>query len=141
MLDRKALIDQLKRHEGSVTENGWHRIYYDSVGIATIGYGRNLEDKGLAEDEAEFLLGNDVDEAILDCQTLPFWNRLDPVRQQVLANMVFNIGFNRFLDFKNTIAAIERGDFKTAAEEMLDSKWARQVGPRAKELAEMMEGD
>jgi len=140
MVDRKALIAQLKRHEGSVTENGRHRLYYDSVGVATIGYGRNLEAKGLAEDEAEFLLSNDVDEAILDCETLPFWKRLDPVRQQVIANIVFNIGFNRFLGFKNTIAAIERGDFETAADEMLDSKWARQVKARATELSEMMRG-
>lgn len=53
--------------------------------------------------------------------------------------MHFNIGLARLKGFAKALAAIERGDYKTAAAEMLDSKWARQVGKRASELAKQME--
>lgn len=135
---KEALIEQLKRHEGVVMEHGRHILYYDSIGVATIGWGRNLEDKGLADDEAEFLLANDIDDVLRDCETLFFWDGLDDVRRQVIANMVFNMGLNGVLGFNNMIAAIDRKDYDRAAKEMLDSKWAKQVGSRATELSEMM---
>lgn len=138
-MDRGALTEQLKRHEGSVVKNGRHVLYKDSEGIWTIGYGCNVE-QGLDEDEAEFLLSNRIDNAIMDCKLLPFWHELDGIRQQVVANMVYNLGLQRFLEFKKMIAAIERGDWKDAAKEGLDSKWAHQVGGRANELMEMLEG-
>lgn len=136
---KASLVKQLKRHEGTFMEKDCHKLYYDSVGVATIGYGRNLEHNGLSDDEAEFLLNNDVDDALKDCKTLFFWHELSETRKQVIANMVFNMGLPTVLDFNNMIAAIDRKDWPKAAEEMLDSTWARQVGSRAKELAQMME--
>jgi len=64
---------------------------------------------------------------------------LSEVRQRVVADMVFNLGLPRFAQFKNMIAAIEAEDFVQASNEMMDSRWAQQVGLRASRLAEMME--
>ncbi len=114
-------------------------VYTDSVGIETIGVGRNLRDKGITEDEALFLLENDIDECIADCLTFPWFADLHPVRQRVLINMRFNLGPWRLRQFKNTLGYIQRGEYLLAAEGMLASKWARQVGMRAIRLARMME--
>jgi lysozyme len=69
---------------------------------------------------------------------MPWWNELDETRQRVLANMCFNLGCPRLKNFKNFLAALEAGDFETAGEEMMDSKWATQVGSRAVRLQEKM---
>lgn len=134
------LTEQLKRHEGAVKKNGSHFPYKCTADKLTIGYGRNIEDRGISEDEAEYLLNNDIklSESELS-KAFPWFNKLTPVRQSVLINMHFNIGIARLKGFVKALAAIERGDYKTAAAEMLDSKWARQVGKRADELAKQME--
>jgi lysozyme len=113
--------------------------YRDSVGKLTIGIGRNLDDKGISEAAARFLLGEDVleVEAGLD-EALPWWRQQEEVRQRVLANMAFNMGLAGLLQFTNTLAAVREGRYEDAASGMLASLWARQVGPRATRLAEMM---
>lgn len=70
---------------------------------------------------------------------LPWWRDLSFVRQEAMVNMCFNLGINRLLGFRGALGAMQRGDFAQAADEMMDSLWARQVGPRAKRLAAMME--
>jgi lysozyme len=60
------------------------------------------------------------------------------VRQNVLADMCFNLGIGGLLSFKNTLAMVEHGKYEEAAAAMLQSKWATQVGQRAIELSEMM---
>lgn len=112
--------------------------YQDSVGVWTVGYGHNCQDKAISKEIAESLLGDDIKDAIHDCQTFNWFGGLDEVRTSVVVNMVFNLGLTRFRDFKKTINDIENGDYETASVEMLDSKWARQVGRRATELSEMM---
>ena len=113
--------------------------YKDSVGKLTIGVGRNLDDVGISQDEAYFMLNNDINKALFSCQNgLPWFNSLDEVRQAVMIDMVFNLGFGGFLKFVMTIEHIKRDEYELAAETMLDSKWAGQVGIRAKELSEMM---
>lgn len=113
--------------------------YKDTVGKTTIGVGRNLDDEGISDDEAMTLLRNDITEhlAALD-QQLPWWRGMDEVRQRVIANMAFNMGIETLLTFKNTLAAMERGDYDAAANGMSASAWARQVGVRATRLVEMM---
>ncbi len=69
---------------------------------------------------------------------LPWWSKLSEARQQVLLNMAYNIGVRRLLVFKKTLAHLERGDYAQAADEMLNSKWAKQVGNRAVRLARQM---
>jgi len=114
------------------------RLYKDSQGKLTIGIGRNIEDRGIRESEAYFMLDNDIDEAIAECQKLPFFTELDPVRQDVLIDMVFNMGLPRVKGFVRMLSALSDHNWEEAAEEMMESKWAMQVGNRAIELAQMV---
>ena len=131
--DRGKLIVQLIRHEGIRLEP-----YLDSVGKWTIGVGRNLTDKGISDDEARFLLENDLDECISDCQSFPWFAGLDGVRQRVVVDLRFNLGGAGLRRFKRTLAYVASGDFELAAAALLDSKWSRQVKTRATRLAEML---
>lgn len=128
------LAEQLKRHEGLRL-----KPYKCTADKSTIGYGRNLDDKGISISEAESMLNADI----LDTQAevsraLPIYNGLSPVRQDVLANMAFNMGVTGLLKFKKMISALELGDYVCASEEMLNSRWANQVGRRSAELARQM---
>jgi lysozyme len=69
---------------------------------------------------------------------LPWWSTLDDVRARVLVNMAFNMGAVGLAQFHQTLAAVRAGAYEAAASGMLHSLWARQVGPRALRLAEMM---
>jgi len=115
------------------------RPYRCTAGKLTIGVGRNLDDNGITQAEAFALLENDIIavEADLD-RTWPWWRQMTDPRQQVLADMCFNLGVNRLGGFVNTIAAMKRGDYEAAADGMLASLWASQVGRRAQRLAKMM---
>lgn len=130
---RNLLVQQLKRHEGLRLQP-----YKCSMGKTTIGYGRNLDDLGITEGEAEELLQNDIDTCLRQTELLPAYDDLDHLRQTVLINMLFNLGLPRLLKFKRMWYAIMGNDWESAANEMLASRWADQVGDRAKELAEMM---
>lgn len=132
-MNRQLLRSQLERHEGLRL-----KPYQDTVGKLTIGYGRNLEDVGISRDEADFMLDNDIDQVERQLKTVDEYRDLDPVRQTVIANMVYNLGFAGLMGFKNMWAAIGRRDWNSASEEMMQSKWARQVGVRAVELSEIM---
>jgi lysozyme len=113
--------------------------YRDTVGKWTIGYGRNLTDKGISRDEADYMLDNDIDEHIEKIRAnLAFFDSLSEPRQMVLSNMAFNLGVNGLLGFKNTLAAVAEGRYEEAARMMLQSQWARQVGERARRLSEIM---
>lgn len=112
--------------------------YEDQVGKTTIGVGRNLEDKGLSEDEIDYLLDNDIAAVLKECESLPYWDDLCMARKMVVADMVFNMGLPRFTGFVMTNRALNSGDFDEAAEEMKDSKWYRQTGRRARKLVRIM---
>jgi len=152
--DRQALIDQLILHEGMEL-----KVYQDHLGIDTIGVGRNLQDRGISDGElsfmnklrleiyeigiteanACFLLGNDIDiveEELYDAH--PCIDRLDDVRIRVVLDMAFNMGVPRLRKFKNMWAGIHDGDYVRAALEMLDSRWATQVGQRSVRLSDAM---
>ncbi|MBU9660883.1 glycoside hydrolase family protein [Burkholderia multivorans] len=124
--------------ELTLDEGRRNRIYVDTVGKVSGGIGRNLTDKGFRDNEIDLMYQNDIaeTEAWLDCN-LPWWRSLDPVRQRVMMNMAFNMQ-GKLLTFVNTLAAIKRGDYAAAADGMLNSLWARQVGARATRLANMM---
>ncbi|MEE8302321.1 MAG: glycoside hydrolase family protein [Candidatus Tectomicrobia bacterium] len=128
------LHEMLIRHEGLRL-----KPYHDTVGKLTIGVGRNLDDVGITREEALMLLDNDIAKVRREVNRAFRWfAQLNPVRKNVVLNMVFNIGLPRFRQFKKTIAAIKAKDWEEAASQMLDSRWARQVGRRARELAAMM---
>ena len=112
--------------------------YLDTVGVTTIGYGRNLVHKGITKEEAELMLTNDIEDARQDAATLPFWLSLSPVRKVVIVDMVFNLGLSRFNRFKRTKEALNNADWGLAAQEMKDSKWYTQTERRAKVLVAAM---
>jgi lysozyme len=137
-MNRDALRALVIRHEGIRL-----KVYKDTVGVLTIGVGRNIEATGITEAEALYLLDNDLARVVSYCREAFSWfNSLCDARQNVICSMVFNVGAAGFAEFKKLIAAIELKDFNEAANQMLLSRWAGQVGKRATELASMMrDGD
>ena len=133
----KELMDQIIRHEGMRL-----KPYKCTSGKLTIGVGRNIEDNGITEAEALILLMNDIERCKWEVETAFSWfTKLDTARYDVLVNMCFNMGISRLWSFKKMLAALKKGDYKTAAIEGLDSRWARQVGNRAIELMNIIKGD
>ena len=127
--------DQLIRHEGLKL-----KPYRCPAGKLTIGVGRNLDANGITQKEAIVLLENDIlrcEKELLD-EIPEVYSRLSETRKSVLLNMCFNLGISGLMEFKNTLAFIDACDFERAANGMLASKWAKQVGRRAIELSELM---
>ena len=153
--NRSHFLDKLIDHEGMVLT-----VYKDSLGIDTIGIGRNLKDRGISREEldyldipnmevvyehgiseadARYLALNDI--TIVEnelCSVHTCVENLDSVRQLVLMDMAFNMGVPRLCKFKLMWNAIHEQNWEAASREMLDSKWARQVGRRAKILSDAM---
>ena len=133
----KKLIAMLKRHEGVETH-----AYECSEGKTTVGVGRNIDQRGgmgLSPDEVDYLLENDIERVIKELAGEYSWfNDLDDVRKDAMIDIGFNLGATRLRGFKRALSAMERGDYKVAATEFLDSKWAKQVGGRALELTDLI---
>ena len=129
----QALIDSVKEGEGLRL-----KPYRCTAGKLTIGYGRNLDDVGITKEEAELLLKNDLEKAEKDAEKFPVYAKLNQARKDVLIEMVFNLGYSRLSNFKKMFAALEKGDYDEAANQMLDSSWHTQVGKRAERLAYFM---
>lgn len=153
--NKHDFIKKLIAHEGLRLE-----VYKDSLGIDTIGIGRNLEDRGITKEEldwmdipnmaivhtmgiteadAMYLAENDVqivEEELVRAH--PCVNKLDAVRQLVVMDMAFNMGVPRLCKFKNMWNAIHEENYIAAAKEMLDSRWANQVKSRSTKLANAM---
>jgi lysozyme len=148
-------LDKLIEHEGMVLT-----VYQDTLGIDTIGIGRNLKDRGISKEEldymdipnmgvvyehgiteadARYLALNDI--KIVEnelCKVHECVEDLDAVRQLILMDMAFNMGVPRLCKFKKMWNAIYEHNFEAASLEMMDSRWARQVGNRAKKLSDAM---
>jgi lysozyme len=127
------LQDMLIRHEGLKL-----KAYLCTGGKLTIGVGRNLEDNGISEDEAFYLLSNDIKKAYQDAESFAWFSSLTEARQIVIIDMMFNLGKNKFSKFNQLLKALDQGDFNTAAKEMISSEWSKQVGKRSIELAAIM---
>lgn len=128
------LIEQLKRHEGLRL-----KPYKCTADKLTIGIGRNLEDVGISEQEAEMLLLNDIERAKQSLvQKFPWTQELDEVRFAALINFTFNVGIGTVGKFVNAMALLKDGKYDMAAEEFLNSRWAKQVGQRSQEVAEQI---
>lgn len=112
--------------------------YVDTVGKITIGVGRNLNDRGITNAEALYLLENDIQYFQEKLKEYPWFDSLNDPRKIVLISMCFNLGLKGLLSFKKMIAALKAKDYEKAYREMLDSKWAIQVGDREIRLAKMM---
>jgi lysozyme len=143
-MDEQKLMKEIIADEGYVYE-----IYNDHLGYPTFGVGHLITSKDkehgqpvgtpVSEDRIMECLENDMK---IVCQELdmkePWWRNLDDNRQRILANMCFNLGYPRLSGFKNFLSALQVSDFEKAAVEMMDSKWADQVGDRAKRLRDRM---
>jgi len=123
----------LKKHEG------FSGVPYKcTANKTTIGYGRNLEAKPLTENEAMYLLENDIVECVQDLRTFSYWPKLSDTQQAGLVNLRFNLGPAGYRTFKMMGKALEIGDYTEAAYQILNSKYHDQVGKRAEEVAKMV---
>ena len=133
------LIAELRRDEGVIPH-----AYQDSLGYWTIGVGHLIDKRkgGKIPDVIiDMLLRYDIDEKIAELnEKLPWWGFLDEPSQRVIVNMAFNLGVEGLLGFKKFMDALKDGDRNRAASEMLNSKWAEQVGARATRLAAIIRG-
>ena len=153
--DINTFINKLRLHEGLELY-----VYQDTLGIDTIGIGRNLQDRGISKEELDYmdipnieavyehgiserdafyLASNDI--AIVEDELVrahPCVYELDAVRQLIVMDMAFNMGVPRLCKFKNMWNAIHERKFDAAADEMLDSRWATQVKSRAVKLSDAM---
>lgn len=145
-MNREAIYEQLKVDEGVVYE-----IYEDHLGYATFGVGHLVLESDpehgqpvgtpVSEDRVRECFEKDLDTAISECVVLygEAWDNFPGEVQEVLVNMLFNLGRPRLSKFKNFNAKLVEGDYAGAAPEGLDSLWARQVGARADRLMERLE--
>ena len=135
-MNRQRVAEQLLVDEGLRL-----KPYRCTAGRLTIGVGRNLEDKGISESEALLLLDNDIGDCWSQLAARIHWVLTAPEDiQEVLVNMVFNMGVGGLLEFKDTLALLQAGRYPKASRAMLASKWAGQVGKRAERLAVRVRG-
>lgn len=129
------MIEQLKKQ--LIVDEGFRRFPYRCTsGKLTIGVGRNIQDRGITEDEAMYLLGNDIKLVVDELnERLPWFGSAPETVQLVLANMAFNMGIPRLMTFENTLRHLRKCEYLDASFEMLNSKWAVQVGKRAARLS------
>jgi len=144
-MDREQVQKQLAVDEGIVNE-----IYLDHLGYATFGIGHLITDKDpeqgcdvgtpVSEERVTEAFQADLDIAIGECKVLfDMWETYPGEVQEILVNMMFNLGRPRLSKFKNFKKAVDAGDWKTAGVEGRDSLWHRQVGNRAERLMVRME--
>ena len=124
--------EMIQKHEGYRPY-----VYYDSLGFPTAGYGHAfLPGSPISHSVAKALFEDDF------CRTKKDYDKLkldlDPVRRGVVLDMLYNLGLPRFRGFQKMIIALNQGDYDKAADEMMDSLWAKQVKSRANRLAKIM---
>ena len=130
----KDLLESIKHHEGFV-----EHVYDDSLGIPTIGYGFAIKDLVLEEDLCDEILLRKL--RILGRSVMgkfPFFDSLPSECKSVLMEMCYQLGVTGVSKFKKALKAMENGDWEKAADEMLDSKWAKQTPNRAKEMSDII---
>lgn len=142
----EQLTAQLKRDEGNRLKP------YDDAdskefvkgklvqGKLTIGIGRNLQDRGIRQREADYMLSNDIDEIEGELHALmPWTEKLDDARRGVLFNMAFQLGIHGLIQFESFLALVHAGNYQSAAAEMMKSRWAQIQAPvRAHRLSVQM---
>jgi lysozyme len=141
-------IDQL-REEISVDEGVKYEIYLDHLGLPTFGIGHLVRDDdpesgqpvgtAVSEDRVNECFDKDVEIVIDDCRQLyEDFDDLPGEAQLIIANMMFNMGRPRLSKFKGMKRGVDARDWNAAADEMVDSRWYRQVTNRANRLVERM---
>ena len=124
----------LIKHEG--IELKPYRCTSDKL---TIGVGRNLDDNGISHETAMLMLTEDIDAAVEDLRRNLSWFDAAPVPvQEALVNLAFNMGMPNLMQFRKTLILLRDGAWDKAADELLDSRYATQVGYRANQVADMI---
>lgn len=133
---RDLAKDLIIKHEGCRS-----KPYKDTVGVLTIGIGRNLDSVGLHPDEIQVMFENDLREAERTARKLVRnFDNLSDVRKAVILDISFNLGETRLSKFKNTLKAINEERWEDAAKGLENSLWYKQVGNRSKELVALFRG-
>jgi lysozyme len=132
-MDLKQVTEQLKIHEGFR-----NHVYQCSMGHDTQGYG-HLVSKGISKEVAEMILQEDIQEAIEEVRrNIGFFDDLPGKAQEALVNMSFNLGISRLMQFKKMLMHLRDRSFSKASDEVLNSRYASQVGKRAVDVATMI---
>lgn len=129
--------------ETLIAEEGFRAsAYQDHLDFWTIGHGICIDARkgcGITEAESRYLLTNRVSAATTGLRIkLPWFAGLDEARQSALVQMAYQLGLGGLLGFKNMLAAIQAGDYERAAQEALNSAWAKQTPARAYRVADMI---
>ena len=128
------LRNTLIRHEGLKL-----LPYKCTAGKLTLGVGRNIEDRGISKETAMQMLDEDIEICLNELmERLNYFETLPTEVQETLVNLCFNMGISRLMKFQLMLGAIQAGQYELAAKELLDSRYARQVGKRAEELADIL---
>lgn len=128
-----SLRDDLIRDEGVRL-----KPYRCPAGKLSLGVGRNLDDVGISQVEAEYLLDNDIARVQRQlADALPWLKNRNLNIERALGNMCFQLGIGGLLKFKKMLAYLEEGDYASARKEALDSAWAKQTPERAKRVVEL----
>lgn len=131
----EAVVERLKEEEGFRS-----KPYHDHLGKLTIGYGCLIED-GISEEEADYLLRRRLLSTVKELQDSEYGSLIEVLPQaatDVLMDMCYNLGMPRLLGFKKMWEALRLGRYEKAADELLDSVYARQVPNRANRNADKM---
>jgi lysozyme len=130
-MNYERLKESVEKHEGFS-----RKVYKDTLGIDTIGYGFAIKDLVLESDIASILLDRKLFDLSLRCYNKFQWLSEKPaIVQEVVIEMCYQLGVTGFSKFKRTIGFLEEGDYKKASLEMLRSKWAKQTTNRANEMS------
>jgi len=129
---KEELLNEIRDHVKEY--EGYSQLVYEcTAGYATIGYGRNLEQRGITKAESEYLLANDLQQCIKELRGII--NKFDDLpdkAQLVLIDMCYNLGLSKLLNFENMLDAIDARDWEEASKQLLDSRYAAQVKRRAR---------
>jgi lysozyme len=142
-MNRHVVETQLKTDEGVR-----HTVYRDTLGNLTVGIGHLIlpsdnipEGSTISVERVADLFQHDLDTAIAGASMVfPAFVMLPEALQECIVNMLFNLGMTRFCTFKKFIAAVNIGDYWEAANQLRDSKWYQQVGPRAQRIVATVQG-
>lgn len=133
---------QMLQQELEEDEGRRNKPYADTLGLTSIGIGRNLTGRGISDDEIDYLFHNDVELCadIMD-RNIPWWRTLPPTKQRVMINLCF-MGWASFSQFHKFLTYMQVGRWIDASHELENSKWYQQVrsrGPRV--IARLLQGE
>ena len=141
-------IDRLRK-QLEIDEGVKYEIYFDHLGYPTFGIGHLVIESdpengqavgtSVSEDRVAEAFDEDIKSVLRDCNILyPDFDDLPEEAQQIIANMMFNLGRPRLSKFAGMKRGVDAKDWDVAADEMVDSRWYRQVGARAERLVNRM---